>query len=113
MNNMIKLSDLWIAAALQATGSELTNIEMDDSGIATFVLKSPETLEDFSTRFWNGKVMVDALKYTSCIRNIKGRIIYLSRHKKYEQKSEGSSRRTYGRGTSGSYWMDHNHGQRF
>jgi len=111
MKNNIKLTDMWIAAALQSTGNPLTNIEIDDSGIATFSFESNITLESFSADYFNGKVKVDAQHYATCLRNIKGRIIYLTKHAKY--KGQGSQGRVYGQRETGRGGLVGDYRERF
>lgn len=66
--------DLGLASALVHVGFVLMELDRSNGRKVEFIFEKTPELEDAVSRFWSGKLSVDAQGYFEAIRSVKNRI---------------------------------------
>ncbi len=73
-NTKIKqISDLWLAAALEASGFQILEIDFDGHQ-AIFSFEMDDYLEETIDQYWSDRLRLSPLAYKNVLKNLKTRI---------------------------------------
>jgi len=71
---MDRTTDLGLAVFLEINGYEIFDINTQNPHLSIFLFKNPPELESIINLFYEGKALVDPLKFLTGIKNLKSRI---------------------------------------
>lgn len=107
-SNTFAVRNIWVAAALIATGHILDDLDLNQkTGFAEFLFTFDREKDyfDFVDAYWARDVTVDALTFASALRNLKT-MISKRRDNGYDEQSERNAEREEGSSYLGSRGMD-------